>query len=81
MTHARSALSGCSFTALSSRELNATHSAVLQPFHLYGMAYIFVDLAVNHPRPPPSLHDRDGSSLPGCDPPTDVVDSESLVSI
>ena len=32
----------------------------------------------SHPIPSPSLHGREGSSISGCVPPIDTVDSESI---
>ena len=59
----------------------ATQSAVIQPFQLYGGAYIFGGLAESHQIPPPSLHSEEGSSSPGLVSSDDTVDSESAVGI
>ena len=41
----------------------------------------FKDLPKSHPGPPPFLHGWEESSLPGCVPPNDTVDSESVMVI
>ena len=80
LAHIRNALSGCPPTALSKEELHATYSAVPQPFHQYGKAYSFGDLAKSHPIPQSSLHCGEGSSFPGSVPHDDKVNYESAVS-
>ena len=59
-------------------EPSATHPAVLQPF---GGAYSLGGSMEHHLIPPPSLHDGEGSSLPGLVPSGDAVDSESVMGI
>ena len=61
---------------LSRVKLHTTPSTAPQPFHLCGGAYTSGALQ-SHPIPLPSVHGREGSFLPGCLPPGDVVNSES----
>ena len=46
-----------------------------------GRAYSFGGSAESHLIPPPSLHGREGSYLPGIVPPNDMLDSKSVVGI
>ena len=62
-------------------EPHATQSAVPWPSQLYDGAYSFGGLAESHPIHLPSLHFREGSSIPGLVPSNDTVDSESVVGI
>ena len=60
---------------------SATHSAVPQPSHLFGGAYSLGDPIESHLLPLPSLHDGEGSSLPGLVQSDDEVNSESVMGI
>ena len=76
--HAWSTLSGCSFHCLQFGEPPAAH-VVFQPFQQYGRAYSFGGSSKSHPVPPPSLQVGEGSSFPCSAPPSDIVNSESVV--
>ena len=68
-------------TALSRGQPSATQSAVPQPSHLYGRAYILGVLTESHLIPLPSQHDGEGSSFPGLVPSDDMVNSESVMGV
>ena len=55
----------------------------LCPSHHYFIVghTVLGDMAESHPIFPPSLHGGEGSSFPGLVPSSDMVDSESVVSI
>ena len=50
-------------------------------FCQYGEAYTFMGLAENQPVHPPSLHVGEGSSLSGCVPRNNRVNSKSVVGV
>ena len=52
-----------------------------QPFYLYCGTYSFRCLAESHPIPLSYLHGGEGSSLPGCVPAHDTVNSEYIVHV
>ena len=68
-------------TPLSRREPSAIWSDVLQPFHLYGVAYSFGGLAESHLILSLSLHSREGYSFLDLVPPDDAVNCESVVEV
>ena len=63
-------------TTLSCRECHASHSPVPQPFHQYDQMYSFGGLI-----PLPSLNGGEGSSLTGCVPLSDMVNSQSVEGV
>ena len=71
-------LSGC-FSL--HREPYASHLIVPQPFHIYGWVYSFRHLVESYPVPSPSIHGGGGVFFPGNAPPSDTVDSESVVGV
>ena len=62
-------------------ESAATHSAVSQPYHLFGGAYSLGASVESHLIPLPSLHGEEGFSFPGLVPSDDVCNSESVMGI
>ena len=62
-------------------EPSATHSAVPQPSHLFGVVYSLGGSVESHLIPLSSLHDGKGSSFPGLVPSDDTVNSESVMDI
>ena len=79
MTHVRSALSGCFSQCLGTG--NTMLLIELLPSHPISMVghTAFWGLAESHLIPPPSLYSREGSSHLGSAPPSDMVNSKSVV--